>query len=390
MNVPLLDLKAHTLSLREELLQALTAVVDSTQYILGPKVSELEEQIAAYCGVTAAVGVSSGTDALLMSLMALEIGPGDKVLTSPYTFFATVGAILRVGAQPVFVDVSPESLNIDPTALAEVLEADQRDKAQIKAIIPVHLFGQCADMTKIMALAQQYGIPVIEDAAQAIGAECPLGQEWKKAGSMGLVGCFSFFPSKNLGCLGDGGMVVTQDPFFAETLRCYRNHGAQPKYYHSRVGGNFRLDPMQAAVLSVKLPHLEHWHQQRQANSRTYQQLFHQAGLVDAPVQLPKAVYAQTPAAEAHHIHIYNQFVIRVPQRDALRDYLQQHSVGCEVYYPVCMHKQECMKNYGSHNLSFPVAEQAAQDSLALPIFPELSQQQQEYVVETIARFYRS
>ena len=390
MNVPLLDLKAQSLSLRDDILHALTAVVDSTQYILGPKVSELEEQIAAYCGVPAAVGVSSGTDALLMSLMALEIGPGDQVVTTPYTFFATVGAILRVGAQPVFVDIEPESLNIDPTALAEVLAADQRDKAQIKAIIPVHLFGQCADMNAIMATAQEYGIPVIEDAAQAIGAEYPYQGEWKKAGSMGLVGCFSFFPSKNLGCLGDGGMVITQDPFFAETLRCYRNHGAQPKYYHSRIGGNFRLDPIQAAVLSVKLPHLESWHQQRQANSRTYQQLFEQAGLVDQPVRLPKAVYAQAPAAEEHHIHIYNQFVIRVPQRDALREYLQQHSVGCEVYYPVCMHQQECLKNYGYQDLSFPVAEQAAQDSLALPIYPELSHSQQEYVVETIAQFYRS
>jgi dTDP-4-amino-4,6-dideoxygalactose transaminase len=390
MNVPLLDLKAQSLSLRDDILHALTAVVDSTQYILGPKVLELEEQIAAYCGVPAAVGVSSGTDALLMSLMALEIGPGDQVVTTPYTFFATVGAILRVGAQPVFVDIDPESLNIDPTALAEVLAADQRDKAQIKAIIPVHLFGQCADMNAIMATAQEYGIPVIEDAAQAIGAEYYFEGTWKKAGSMGLVGCFSFFPSKNLGCLGDGGMVITQDPFFAETLRCYRNHGAQPKYYHSRIGGNFRLDPIQAAVLSVKLPHLESWHQQRQTNSRTYQQLFEQAGLVDQPVRLPKAVYAQAPAAEEHHIHIYNQFVIRVPQRDALREYLQQHSVGCEVYYPVCMHQQECLKNYGYQDLSFPVAEQAAQDSLALPIYPELSHSQQEYVVETIAQFYRS
>lgn len=395
MNVPLLDLHPQTAVLRDDLLRAITDVVDSTRYILGPQVTELEEKIATYSGVPAAVGVSSGTDALLISLMALNIGPGDLVLTTPYTFFATMGAILRVGALPMFADVEEQSFNIDPEKMAEVLAADQQGEQKIKAIIPVHLFGQCADMAKITALAEQYGIPVIEDAAQAVGAEYPLTEQdgtvsWRKTGSLGTAGCFSFFPSKNLGCMGDGGMVVTRNPVFAETLRCYRNHGAKPKYYHSRIGGNFRLDPIQAAVLHVKLPHLETWHRQRCKNSKIYQELFQQAGLISNPVVLPKAVYENTSEAENHHIHIYNQFVIRVPRRDALREYLQQKSIGCEVYYPVCLHKQECLAEQGYDKLSFPVAEQASKDSLALPVYPELDRAQQEYVVKTIADFYRS
>lgn len=395
MNVPLLDLHQQTAALRDEILRAVTEVVDSTTYILGPKVTELEQNVAAYCGATAGIGVSSGTDALLMCLMALEIGPGDRVLTTPYSFFATVGAILRVGALPVFADVEEETFNIDPDNMAKLLAEDTKNGRTIKAIIPVHLFGQCADMGRIMALAKEYSIPVIEDAAQAIGSEYPMQEQdgstvWRKAGAMGLVGCYSFFPSKNLGCLGDGGMVVTSDSSFAETLRCYRNHGAKPKYYHSKIGGNFRLDPIQAAVLSVKLPYLEQWHKQRQANSRVYQELFAQAGLTDNPVILPRAVHAASPEAAAHNYHIYNQFVIRVPNREALRTYLQQQGVGCEVYYPVCLHKQDCMKKYGSNELSLPIAEQLAQDSLALPIFPELRREQQEYVVERIAAFYRS
>lgn len=394
MNVPLLDLRQQTAALREDILRAVTEVVDSAQYILGPKVAELEREIAACCGAAEAVGVSSGTDALLMSLMALNIGPGNRVLTTPYSFFATVGAILRVGALPVFADIEADSFNIDPDRMAEILAEDAKGERSVKAIIPVHLFGQCADMTMILTLAAQYGIPVIEDAAQAVGAEYPLVEHsairWCKAGAMGLAGCFSFFPSKNLGCLGDGGMVTTSNKAFAETLRCYRNHGAQPKYHHSKIGGNFRLDPLQAAVLSVKLPHLEQWHRQRQANSTTYHELFAQAGLTANPVILPKAVYTASPEAEAHNHHIYNQFVIRVPRRDALFAYLQEKGVGCEVYYPVCLHQQECMKKYGSNELSFPAAEQASQDSLALPIFPELSREQQAYVVEVIAKFYRS
>jgi dTDP-4-amino-4,6-dideoxygalactose transaminase len=393
MNVPLLDLQPQMTRLREEILQAVTDVIDSTRYILGPKVTEFEQKIADYCGVPAAVGVSSGTDALLVSLMALEIGPGDLVLTTPYTFFATMGSIVRVGALPLFADVDEQSLNIDPDRMAELLEADQRGERRIKAIMPVHLFGQCADMSKIIDLAVQYEIPVIEDAAQAIGAECPFvgkdgSEHWKRAGSMGLAGCFSFFPSKNLGSIGDGGMVVTRDPDFAELLRCYRNHGADPKYYHSHIGGNFRLDPIQATVLSIKLSHLGQWHQQRRANSGVYHDLFQQAQLIGDPVILPEPVYRNAAEAGDHDFHIYNQFVIRVPRRDELREFLQRHSIGCEVYYPVCLHKQQCLVKHGYGDLSFPVAEQAALDSLALPIYPELSDEQQAYVVETIARFY--
>jgi dTDP-4-amino-4,6-dideoxygalactose transaminase len=394
MNVPLLDLHPQTAALRDEILRAVTEVVDSTQYILGPKVAGLEQEIAAYCGAGFGIGVSSGTDALLMALMALEIGPGDRVLTTPYSFFATVGAILRVGALPVFADIEAETFNIDPGKMAEILADDAKNGRTIKVVIPVHLFGQCADMGKIMALAAQYSIPVIEDAAQAIGSEYLMQENdgstvWRKAGSMGLVGCYSFFPSKNLGCLGDGGMVVTSDSNFAETLRCYRNHGAKPKYYHAKIGGNFRLDPLQAAVLSVKLPHLEQWHKQRQENSRIYLELFSQAGLTGNPVILPKAAHAASPDAAAHNHHIYNQFVIRAPRREELRKHLQEHGVGCEVYYPVCLHKQDCMKQFGMTELSLPVAEQLAQDSLALPIYPELRREQLARVVEVIAAFYR-
>ena len=362
MKVPLLDLQPQTEFFRKQIIREISAVVDSTSYILGPKVTKLEQEIAEYSGVAAAIGVSSGTDALLASLMALELRPGDRVLTTPYTFFATMGSIIRVGAVPVFADVDARTLNIDPEKAAEALEADAAGEQKIKAIMPVHLFGQCADMSAIMALARQYEIPVIEDAAQAIGAEYPFvdaenSEEavWKKAGSMGLAGCFSFFPSKNLGCLGDGGMITTCDSDFAETLRCYRNHGAEPKYYHSKIGGNFRLDPIQAAVLSVKLPCLEEWHEQRRKNSELYRELFTQAGLTKEQITLPEAVYSEAPGAEQHNIHIYNQFVIRTERRDALREYLQEKSIGCEIYYPVCLHQQKCLEPYGPYNtLSFP------------------------------------
>ncbi|MCI5197421.1 MAG: DegT/DnrJ/EryC1/StrS family aminotransferase, partial [Candidatus Electrothrix sp. AW5] len=340
-------------------------------------------------------------DALLASLMALEFQPSDQVLTTPYTFFATMGSIIRAGARPVFADVDKQTLNLDPVKAEEVLLADADGKRKIKAIMPVHLFGQCADMSALMRLAQQYDIPLIEDAAQAIGAEYPLidsaeaenGEEvvWKKAGSMGLAGCFSFFPSKNLGCMGDGGMITTCDVAFAETLRCYRNHGAKPKYYHAKIGGNFRLDPLQAAVLSVKLPYLEKWHQQRRENCEQYRRLFAQTDLSPEQITLPQAVYQDAPDADQHNVHIYNQFVVRTPRRDALREYLQEKSIGCEVYYPVCLHQQQCLDSLGPYNTqSFPVAEQASKDSLALPIYPELSKEQQEYVIESIAAFFRS
>lgn len=392
MHVPLLDLKPQLALLRPQIMEAVTRVIDSTGYILGQEVSWLEERIAAYCGTTCAIGVSSGTDALLVSLMSIDIGPGDLVLTTPYTFFATMGTVLRTGAQPVFVDVQPESMNMDPDRMAEALDADRKAGGRIKAVIPIHLYGQCADMGRISRLAEEYGVPVIEDAAQAIGAEYPFTDSdtvtWKRAGSMGLSGCFSFFPSKNLGGIGDGGMITTSDEDFAGIVQSNRNHGAEPKYYHSRVGGNFRLDPIQAAVLSVKLDHLESWHAARRRNADRYRQLFREAGLAGDPVTLPQAIYVGVEGAEQHNHHIYNQFVILVPRRDELRQFLQKNGVGCEIYYPLCLHQQKCLTAEVYRQQHFPVAERAAATSLALPIYPELTDDQLAFVVETIQRFY--
>lgn len=394
MNVPLLDLKPQLAALRPRIIEAVTRVIDSTGYILGQEVSTLEQQIARYCGTSRAVGVSSGTDALLASLMSLNIGAGDLVLTTPYSFFATMGTILRTGAKPLFVDIEPGSFNIDPAAAEEALRADHAGQRRVKAIIPVHLYGQCADMERIMALAEHAQVPVIEDAAQAIGAECPIEHNgtirWHRAGSMGLCGCFSFFPSKNLGGIGDGGMVTTSRESFADVLMSNRNHGAEPKYFHSRVGGNFRLDPIQAAVLAVKLEHLESWHALRRRNAAIYRQLFADAGLAGDPVILPATVWSHLQDSDAHNHHIYNQFVILVPERDRLRQYLQEHSIGCEVYYPLCLHQQECLHSEEYRQQNFPVAEQAAATSLALPIYPELSEAQLAYVVATIKKFYHA
>ncbi len=395
MNVPLLDLRPQLAPLREQMLEAITRVLDSTGYILGPEVTSLEEKIAQYSGATYGIGVTSGTDALLDALMSLDIGPGDLVLTTPYTFFATMGTVLRVGAKPVFVDIDKDSFNMDPALAEEALRADRQGEHRIKAMIPVHLYGQCADMQRLLALSREYDIPVIEDAAQAIGAEFPFEENgqvtWKRTGGMGTCGCFSFFPSKNLGGIGDGGMVVTSDSELASILRMNRNHGEEIKYHHSRVGGNFRLDPIQATVLSIKLDYLESWHASRRANAAQYAELFSQAELAGDPVVLPKAVYADKPGAGQHNYHIYNQFVIRVPKRDALMQYLRDHSVGCAIYYPVSLHQQECLhfdKSYMTQ--SFPVAEAAAATSLALPIYPELTSEQLAYVVDTIAAFYRA
>ncbi len=394
MNVPLLDLKPQLAALRPQIMEAVTRIIDSTGYILGPEVVEFEQKIARYCGTDEAIGVSSGTDALLAALMSLDIGPGDLVLTTPYTFFATMGTVLRVGAKPLFVDIEPRSFNIDPEAIEQALAADRSSGCHVKAIMPVHLYGQCADMQRIGALAEKYEIPVIEDAAQAIGAEYPFADSgktvWKRAGSLGLCGCFSFFPSKNLGGIGDGGMITTSDSVFADTVRSNRNHGAEPKYYHSRVGGNFRLDPIQAAVLSVKLEYLESWHACRRRNAALYRQYFQQAGLIDNPVTLPEAVYAAFAGAEQHNHHVYNQFVILVPERDSLREYLQRHSIGSEIYYPLSLHQQECLRAKEYQQASYPIAEHAAAHSLALPIFPELTPEQLACVVEIIEQFYRT
>ena len=393
MNVPLLDLSPTLTEQKQEIIDKVIEIVDSTRYIGGPEVEGLETEIAAYCEVEGAVGVSSGTDALLVSLMALGIGPGDLVVTSPYSFFATMGVILRLGAVPIFVDIDPVSYNMDPELLAETIA--QHDTGKIKAIIPVHLYGQCADMNRIMAVADAHCIPVIEDAAQAIGAQFPQANQnataWRKAGAVGRAGCFSFFPSKNLGAIGDGGMVVSKDADLVRKIQLLRNHGGAPKYYHSMVGGNFRLDPIQAAVLRIKLKNLEQWHRQRQTNAERYNALINeQKVLFDLPISTPVPIYKdladQSGASENYHI--YNQYIIRVDNRDELRGWLQKKQVATEVYYPLGLHEQKC---YTDLFTSPPMActEQAARETLALPIYPGLTADMQEYVVKSLAEFYR-
>ena len=393
MKVPLLDLGPTLEEQKQEIIQKVIEVVESTRYIQGPEVEGLEEEMRRYCDVTGAVGVSSGTDALLVSLMALNIGPGDLVLTTPYSFFATMGVIIRLGAIPVFADIDPVSFNIDPQKVEEVIEADH--DRRIKVIIPVHLYGQCADMDRIMEISEKHGIPVIEDAAQAIGAEMPFSnggeQGWAKAGSMGLAGCFSFFPSKNLGAIGDGGMVVSRDENFARQVSLLRNHGGEPKYYHSVVGGNFRLDPIQAAVLRIKLRRLEQWHQQRRQNASTYTSLLAEERSRNAiPVSMPDAVHKKVGDDDGHerNYHIYNQYVIRVEKRDELRDWLQQKDIATEIYYPLGLHQQKCLTDIFTPPPMIET-EKAAKETLALPVYPGLTPEMQEYVVKSIAQFYR-
>lgn len=377
MKVPLLDLKFQLEGIRDEILRAVEEVIDSTRYIMGPNVSRLEEQIAEYCQTDYAIGVSSGTDALLASLMALEVGGGDIVVTTPYSFFATAGVIARLSATPVFVDIDERTFNLSPDNLEEWFRENQNMVRKVKVVIVVHLFGQCADMDRIMEIAGRYNIPVLEDAAQSIGAKYPSKRGVKKAGSMGIAGCFSFFPSKNLGCMGDGGMVTTNDSTLAEKIRRLRNHGAYPKYYHSMVGGNFRLDEIQAAILLVKLKKLEEWHKARRENAEYYNKRFE-----GTPIKTPEVVYGL-------EYHIFNQYVILVPERrDELRKFLGENDIGCEVYYPVPFHLQECFGYLGYKRGDFPVSEFVAEHSLAIPVFPGLTREQQDYVVEKILEFY--
>jgi dTDP-4-amino-4,6-dideoxygalactose transaminase len=399
MKVPLLDLKAQYETIRSDILLALEDVLESQYFILGPHVSTLEERIAAYSNCQFGIGVSSGTDALLISLMAENIGPGDEVITTPYTFFATAGAIARCGATPVFTDIDTASYNIDPRGI------EAKISNNTKAIIPVHLYGQCADMDPILSIARKYGLAVIEDAAQAIGALYPSmatdGPILKKAGSMGDYGCFSFFPSKNLGAFGDAGMVVTNDPERAERLRVLRVHGSKPKYWHKMVGGNFRLDAIQAAVLNVKFKHLEAWTAQRETNAEYYKNAFKSSGIVgDSMLVLPEALWRtrsqqfdlgpeSRPSDSSSHPHIYNQYVVRTPKRDALRTHLGERGIGTEVYYPVPLHLQKCFAALGYDAGSFPLSEMAAQETVALPIYPELSSRQLDYVVESCCEYFR-
>lgn len=366
--VPLLDLKAQYAALRDEIRPAVDRVLESQQCINGPEVGQLEKDVARYCHAKHCVGVSSGTDAILLSLMALDVGAGDEVVTTPYTFFATAGCIARVGARPVFVDIDPATFNIDPHQVEAAITP------RTKAIMPVHLFGQCADMDPILEIAKRHDLPVIEDAAQAIGSE----YKGKRAGSIGTVGCFSFFPSKNLGAVGDAGAVTTNDDALARRLVKLRGHGAEVKYYHDEVGGNFRIDTIHAAVLSVKLRHLDQWTAARQANAGFYTEA------IEADRVL-RSVIAPPPVVQSRHI--FNQYVVRTRDRDGLKDFLKVRQVGTEVYYPVPMHLQKCFADLGHREGDFPHSEEAARTTLAIPIYPELTAAQKEHVVDVLSAF---
>jgi dTDP-4-amino-4,6-dideoxygalactose transaminase len=371
--VPLLDLAAEYEGIRDEVLRAIERVLDSRQFILGPDIAVLESQIAAYCESRFAIGCASGSDALLLALMAFGIGAGDEVITTPYSFFATAAAITRLGARPVFVDIESDTFNIN----ADLIEGAITERT--KAIMPVHLYGQSAEMGLISEVAGRYAIPVIEDAAQAIGAE----HNRRRVGSIGEIGCISFYPSKNLGGIGDGGMLTTNDDALARKLRMLRVHGSEVKYKHEFVGINSRLDSLQAAALNVKMPYLDGWSEQRTANALRYFDLFNEAGLAET---------VRLPVIRAGMRHIFNQFVISVARdlRDGLVDHLKTHSIGCDIYYPIPLHLQECFEFLGFREGDFPVAEHAARTTIAIPVFPAISLEQQQYVVDTIADFFDS
>jgi dTDP-4-amino-4,6-dideoxygalactose transaminase len=387
MQVPLLDLKAQYRSLKKELDEAVIKVAESQYFILGPEVEGMESDFNKYLNVKHSLGVSSGTDALLLALMAIDLQPGDEVIVPTFSFFATAGVVSRLNAVPVFTDVDPVTMNIDPE------DIEKRITKKTKAVIPVHLYGQSADMDRIMEIANKHNLIVIEDAAQAIGTQYKDG---RMVGTIGHIGCFSFFPSKNLGCFGDGGLVTTNDDKIWDELYIKRVHGAKPKYYHKVIGGNFRLDALQAAVLRVKLPHLDKWSEARRKNASLYNRLFIEKGLAETEgkikfdsknhVLLPKAVYKRD---DVKNYHIYNQYIIRVEKRDELREFLSNEKIGTEIYYPVPFHVQECFAELGYKKGNFPVSEQIADTTIALPIFPELTEEQITFVTEKIAEFYK-
>ena len=365
MQVPLLDLKTQYKTYKREVVRAINEVSESQSFILGPAVAELEERIAKYCDSKYAIGVSSGTDALLVSLMALEIGLGDEVITTPFTFFATAGCIARVGATPVFVDVDADSYNID------VRRIEEKITAKTQAIMPVHLFGQAAQMKPIMEIARLHNLAVIEDAAQAMGAS----RDGVKCGNFGVCGCFSFYPSKNLGSFGDGGLVTTNSRALADKIKTLRDHGQNPRYFYKIIGGNFRLDAVQAAVLTVKLKHLDKWNEKRRQNAALYDYLF-----ADSPVRGPKI--------DSNNVSIYHQYTITVPKRDQLQKFLTENQIGSAIFYPKPLHLQECFKGLGYREGNLPVAEKLSREVLSLPIYPELTEEQIEYVGRTVLKFY--
>lgn len=385
MRVPLLDLKPQYLSLKKELDEAIIKIAESQYFILGPEVDSLEKVFCEYLNCKHALGVSSGTDALLIALMAIGIKPGDEVIVPTFSFFATAGVVSRLNATPVFVDINPVTFNIDPK------EFEKHITAKTKAVIPVHLYGQSCEMDEIIKIAKANGLKVIEDGAQAIGVQYKDG---RNVGTIGDIGCFSFFPSKNLGGYGDGGLVISNDDKLAEKLRILRVHGGESKYYHKIIGGNFRLDAIQAVVLKVKLPYLDSWSKRRRENAETYNKLFISSGLAEETgktifdkknsVLLPKAIYK---SSEIKNYHIYNQYIIRVEKRDELRQFLAKNEISTEIYYPVPFHLQECFANLDYKQGDFPLSEMSANTSIALPIYPELSKEQLEFVVRTIKEF---
>lgn len=369
MKVPLLDLKEQNQNLRHEIDAAIAKVLDSNGFILGAEVQALEKELAEYCQTKYAIGCASGTDALLLALMALDVSAGDEVITTPYSFFATVSTVTRLGATPVFVDIDPQTYNLDISQI----ESKITDKT--KAIQPVHLYGQCADMEALRKISEKHGVPLVEDAAQAIGAE----ENGERAGAMSEIGCFSFYPSKNLGAMGDAGFMTTDDEALAKKLFALRVHGSDVRYYHKWVGLNSRLDALQAAILRVKLPHLDSWSDRRKENADYYRQLFTDAGMTEEII---------LPYERENVRHIYNQFVVRIPERrDALKQFLAENEIGTDIYYPVSLHLQECFNYLGYKENDFPESEKASRETLALPIYPELRREQQEFVVEKIAEF---
>lgn len=375
MKIPAVNLRAQYAALREEIQAAIQEVLESQSFILGSKVEQFEREMARYCGTQFGVGVASGTDALLLSLKAAGVGPGDEVITSAFSFFATAGAIHNLGAVPVFADIQPDTFNLNP----EFIEA--RRTARTKALLPVHLFGQCADMKPVLEIAGRHGLAVIEDAAQSIGAEYCLDRTWHKAGSMGDLGCISFFPSKNLGGFGDGGMVVTGREDLHDQVLLLRSHGGRTKYVHERVGYNSRLDALQAAVLSVKLKHLDQWVEARRARAAVYDRLFAAEGLGSV---------VTTPPVRAGMKSVFNQYVVRCERRDALRQFMDERGVSTAVYYPIPLHLQPCFQFLGYKEGDLPAAEKACREVLALPLYPELTEEMQEYVVAQVQDFYRA
>jgi dTDP-4-amino-4,6-dideoxygalactose transaminase len=394
MRVPLLDLSGQYTALAEPIKAAIDEVLATQHFILGPKVEAFEQEIARYCGSPHAIGVSSGTDALLAVFMAMDLGPGDAVLTSDYSFFATGSCVARVGATPVFIDIDADTYNISPVALERYLESCRREKDgtlrtikgdRVRAIVPVHLFGLCCEMDAVLGIARRFNVEVVEDAAQALGAEYPSRVGNAQAGTMGDSGTLSFYPSKNLGAAGDAGMIICREEAFAKRVRVCRQHGMEPRYYHHFIGGNFRLDEIQAAILAVKLPYLDEWSAARRHVADKYGEEFRRLGLTDQ-IGLPAEPYRDRGLTNHH---IYHQYVIRTPQRDALRDHLTKKEIGTAIYYPLALHEQQCFRYLGYQVGDFPESERAARETLALPIYPELSAEAQRYVVESIAEFLR-